>query len=216
MLACIHGSAALVHLLLSNGADCTRVDNRDNTVYHAAAFSGKNDTLQLLIRFGTYGQIANKEGKTPLLLAVDRNHPSIVETILALMPKDRPDIDKIHKWMLHTAASKGYRDVCKTLIENGYDPRLRDDEMKLPLHHAAGENSADVVRYLLELAPDTIDESDQCGFTPFLQAVAMNALESVKVLVEHGANIIGCDGGTAIMIGLRYMAVSVLFVSVVL
>ncbi|CAJ0602435.1 unnamed protein product [Cylicocyclus nassatus] len=216
MLACIHGSAALVHLLLSGGADCTRMDNRDNTVYHAAAFSGKNDTLQLLIRFGEdlQGMLyrANKDGKTPLLLAVDRNHSSTVAIILPLMPKDRPDIDEIHKWMLHTAASKGYRDVCKTLIENGYDPRLRDDEMKLPLHHAAKENSADVVRYLLELAPDTIDESDQYGFTPFLQAVAMNALEAVKVLVERGANIflIDCDGRTAIMIGSKYNAVKVL------
>ncbi|CAJ0602433.1 unnamed protein product [Cylicocyclus nassatus] len=194
MLACIHGSAALVHLLLSAGADCTSMDNRGNTVYHAAAFSGKNDILQLLFRFGEdlQGMLyrANKDGKTPLLLAVDRNHSSTVAIILPLMPKDRPDIDEIHKWMLHTAASKGYCDVCKTLIENGYDPRLRDDEMKLPLHHAAKENSADVLRYLLELAPDTIDASDQYGFTPFLQAVAMNALDAVKVQCSFNPQIV--------------------------
>ncbi|VDN35271.1 unnamed protein product [Cylicostephanus goldi] len=133
------------------------------------------------------------------------------------MPKDRLDIDESHKWLLHTAADKGCLDVCKMLIENGYDPRLRNDRMELPLHLAAQSNSADVVQYLLGLAPDTIDdESNLPSFTPFLTAVNYEALDTVKVLVEHGANILLIDreGRTPIMSATQHSAVDMLSVSV--
>ncbi|CAJ0602462.1 unnamed protein product [Cylicocyclus nassatus] len=157
---------------------------------------------------------ANKDGKTPLLLAVDRNHPSTVKLILTLMPRDRPDIDEIQQWPLHTAAKKGYLDVCKTLIENGYDYHLRlpDHQMQLPLHKAVQANRADVVRYLLKIAPDTIDGSNQHCIKPFLAAVSVNALEAVKVLIEHNADIFpnDCDEESPFMLASKYNAVDVL------
>ncbi|VDN20160.1 unnamed protein product [Cylicostephanus goldi] len=220
MMACTYGSAELVNLLLSAGADCTCMDNRSNTVYHAAAVSGNDDILQLLIRFGgdLQGKLyaANKDGKTPLLLAVERNYLSTVAIILALMPKDRQDIDKLHQELLHTAAYGGYLDVCKMLIENGCDPRLRGDVWNLPLHLAAKSNKADVVQYLLEIAPDTIEKNNLCHITPFHAAVMNDALETVKVLVEHGANILfnGRDGETPIIAASKNNAVDVLSVSV--
>ncbi|VDM80350.1 unnamed protein product [Strongylus vulgaris] len=216
-MACIHGSDALVRLLLSAGADCSAMDRRNNSVYHVAALHGKDDTLKLLIRYGGENTkkllwATNKEGKTPLHLAVDRNHPSTVSIILPLKPSNNPDIDESHKWLLHNAAGKGYLELVKTLIENGYDVRLQNEEMQLPLHAAAKANKADVVRYLLKLAPDTVDEQDEYGFTPFLRAVSMNALDAVKVLVEHHTDILfaDSDGRTAVFIGAKYNAVNVL------
>ncbi|KHJ95077.1 ankyrin repeat protein [Oesophagostomum dentatum] len=53
MMACVHGSDALIRLLLAAGADCSTVDKRNNSVYHAAALHGRDDVLQLLIRYGS-------------------------------------------------------------------------------------------------------------------------------------------------------------------
>ncbi|KAK6747542.1 hypothetical protein RB195_000627 [Necator americanus] len=216
LMASVHGSDELVRLLLSAGADCLMVDKRKNSVYHIAALHGKNDTLQLLIQYGRESAkklfwTSNGEGKTPLHLAVDQNHPTTVATILS-MKSDGAEVNEKDKWLLHNAAGKGYLEVVKTLIENGYDVRLQDNEMKLPLHVAARSNRADVVRYLLELAPDTIDVQDEYGMTPFLIAVSMNALDAVKVLVEYEADIyeIDPDGRTPVFIGAKYNATNVL------
>ncbi|KJH45924.1 ankyrin repeat protein [Dictyocaulus viviparus] len=86
--ACIHGSDDIVRLLLSNGADCCDMDNRKNSVYHIAALHGRNNTLKLLLQYGKNAHVmlwsSNGEGKTPLRLAVEGDHPDTVQSILEL------------------------------------------------------------------------------------------------------------------------------------
>ncbi|EPB66732.1 ankyrin repeat protein, partial [Ancylostoma ceylanicum] len=131
---------------------------------------------------------ANNEGKTPL---------------------------RLDKWLLHEAAGKGYLEVVKRLIQNGYNVRLRDSDEKLPLHAAAMSKRSDVVQYLLELAPDCIDERDGYGMSAFHCAVSMDALDTVKVgtmLVKNNTNIFATDfdGRTAVFIGAKFNAINVL------
>ncbi|PIO62996.1 ankyrin repeat protein, partial [Teladorsagia circumcincta] len=177
LTACVHGSDEIIQMLLSNGADTSGTDRRMNSVYHIAAHHGRTDTLKLLLQHGREtGQrmlwMSNNEGKTPLRMAVDGNHPDT----------------------------------------NGYDPRLRDDALKLPLHYAAQFDRADVVRLLVDIAPDCIEERDDSGMPPYLTAACHNALEVVKVLIEHGTDIFATDeeGRTAIHVGAKFNAIKVL------
>ncbi|KJH41362.1 ankyrin repeat protein [Dictyocaulus viviparus] len=114
--------------------------------------------------------------------------------------------------LLHDAAGKGYRAVVECLIQNGYDAHLRDDDMQLPLHTAATNNRVNVVELLIKLAPNTIEDKNCYGMTPLLNAVSSNAIEVVKIFIEHNANICATDndGRTAIYIGAKYNAINVL------
>ncbi|KAK5966702.1 Ankyrin repeat protein [Trichostrongylus colubriformis] len=99
LTACVHGSDDIIQMLLSNGADTSETDNRMNSVYHIAAQHGRSDTLKLLLRHG--GQsgekllwMSNNEGKTPLRMAVDGNHPDTVSTILQLKPASGSSLEE--------------------------------------------------------------------------------------------------------------------------
>ncbi|PIO64529.1 ankyrin repeat protein [Teladorsagia circumcincta] len=117
-------------------------------------------------------------------MAVDGNHPDTVSTILQLKPLKGSILDEKDKYLLHEAAAKGYVEVVERLIQNGYDPRLRDDALKLPLHYAAQFDRADVVRLLVDIA----------------------------ILIEHGTDIFATDeeGRTAIHVGAKFNAIKVL------
>ncbi|KAK6042823.1 ankyrin repeat protein [Cooperia oncophora] len=89
LTACVHGYDEIIQTLLSNGADTSGTDKRMNSVYHIAAHHGEA-TLRL-IKFFMEEQtrskelwMSNNEGKTPLRMAVDGNHPDTVSTILQL------------------------------------------------------------------------------------------------------------------------------------
>ncbi|VDP44855.1 unnamed protein product [Heligmosomoides polygyrus] len=217
LTACVYGSDDIVKLLLSNGADCSCADNRMNTVYHIAALHGRSDSLKLLLQYGGPSArsmlwLSNNEGKTPLRLAVDGNHPETVSAILQLKPEGDADFNEKDKLLLHEAAAKGYLKVVECLIKHGYDLRLRDEDLKLPLHAAAEHNQADVVRLLVELAPDSIEEQDDLGMPPFLVAVAQNAIDVVKILIDYSTDICITDneGRSAIYVGAKYNAINVL------
>uniref|UniRef100_W6NDZ8 Ankyrin domain containing protein n=1 Tax=Haemonchus contortus TaxID=6289 RepID=W6NDZ8_HAECO len=92
--------------------------------------------------------------------------------------------NKKDKYLLHEAAAKGYVEVAERLIQNGYDPRLRDDDLQLPLHWAAQYDRVDVAQLLVTIA----------------------------VLIEHGTDIFVTDdeGRTAIHIGAKFNAIKVL------
>ncbi|KAE9414822.1 hypothetical protein Angca_007770 [Angiostrongylus cantonensis] len=219
LTACVHGSDDVVCLLLSSGADWSTTDTRMNSVYHITALHGRNNTLKLLLQYGEDARAmlwsSNNEGKTPLRLAVEGNHPDTVRTILELRQSQSSDFNANHKedrLLLHEAAGKGYIDVVQCLIQNGYDARLRDDDMQLPLHEAASYNRAHVVELLVQLAPDTIEDKTDYGMTPLLSAVSSDALEVVKILIGQNADICATDndGRTAIFIGAKFNAVKVL------
>ncbi|RCN39200.1 ankyrin repeat protein [Ancylostoma caninum] len=156
--ACVCGSYNLVRYLLSAGADCNVADKWHNSVYHMAARHGRNDVLQLLVDHAGKHAVEllwtmNNEGKTPLELAVNGNHASTVNIILSMKPPGSDSaMFQMDKWLLHMAAEKGFLEVVKILIQNGYNVRLRNADKKLPLHAAAMSKRQDVVRYLLELA----------------------------------------------------------------
>ncbi|KAK6044786.1 ankyrin repeat protein, partial [Cooperia oncophora] len=69
-----------------------------------------------------------------------------------------------------------------------------------------------VVRLLVDIAPDCIEDRDDAGMPPFLAAVCHNALDVVKILIEHGTDIFVTDeeGRTAIHVGAKFNAIKVL------
>ncbi|OAL36633.1 hypothetical protein AYO20_03965 [Fonsecaea nubica] len=102
-------------------------------------------------------------------------------------PKDRP---------LCYAAKKGKSDIVELLIENGAEINARNDLGETALLSAAKWGMDEVVKHLLN-APHNADIETQRqgagrsyvkGFTPLMLAVYNGRLNTVKLLLNRGAN----------------------------
>lgn len=88
--------------------------------------------------------------------------------------------------VLHAAASRGYLDIVKWLVEDcGAIPDLEDREGETALHKAALHGHLPIVTYLL---PDRADVNarDADGWTALHNACSKGYLDIVRWLCEHG------------------------------
>lgn len=73
--------------------------------------------------------------------------------------------------LLHTACRRGFTDIVHFfLYEAGVCPRIRDDMGRTPMHDACWSSCApnhDLMRMLIEMAPEMLLSRDSRGHTPF-------------------------------------------------
>lgn len=77
----------MVEVLLANGADIAHAAKKDalgNTAIHVAALKGHLATVNVLLKYNA--EIINKsrrDGFTPLIVAIDKEHFDVVEALVA-------------------------------------------------------------------------------------------------------------------------------------
>ena len=76
-----YGEPALVKMLLDKGANTNEVDRKGLTPLMYAAMNGHVDTVRQLLKHGALPETKNKDGKTALDLAVEKDHPEIAEIV---------------------------------------------------------------------------------------------------------------------------------------
>ncbi|VDL77358.1 unnamed protein product [Nippostrongylus brasiliensis] len=199
----VDSAAAIVNLLVSRGAQVDAADTYGMTPLHYAAMKDNGSAARALIRNHANVNAKTIKGTTPLLTACVYGSDDII-TLLLSSGADCSFTDNRMNSVYHIAALHGRIDSLKLLLQygrlrsilisrivqreqlqaNGYNPRLRDDDLNLPIHAAAEKNRADVVERLVQLA----------------------------VLVQHGIDVCVTDneGRTAIYVGSKYNAIEVL------
>ena len=117
------------------------LDYRDfngNSALHAAAYNGYTEIARLLRQAGAYSMVENDNHKTPIDLAYEQGHKS-----LAQMLEQVPEL-------LKASASGDVRTV-KQLIDEEQSINVRHPrDGYTPLHQAAQEGSAEVVKLLID------------------------------------------------------------------
>ena len=88
---------------------------------------------------------------------------------------------------LYPAASGGHKDVVTVLL-NGANVYVQDNEMRTPLHHAVNIGQTAVVSTLLLKMP-TILQQDKDGLTVLHYAGAKAEIELVRILLEAKADV---------------------------
>ncbi|KAG7272603.1 hypothetical protein CRUP_033112, partial [Coryphaenoides rupestris] len=145
------------------------------------------------------------DGATALYEATKNGHHSIVELLLS----QKADANKPNKRgllplhiaaqrgddiPLHVAAEHNMDDVLAMLIEAGFDVNARlsleqskmyEDRRTTALYFAVANNNVEAVGALLDAGADpNLDV-----FSPLLVAVRLGCVETVTMLVEHGADV---------------------------
>ncbi|KAL7907265.1 purine and uridine phosphorylase [Trichoderma velutinum] len=94
-----------------------------------------------------------------------------------------------HVVALHVAACLGLSQVVAKLISKGYSPDVRDKRCRSPLWWAAYNGHADVVEFLLQLNVNTEVKDSIHYNTPLKLAVGHDALPTVRLLLQNGADV---------------------------
>ncbi|XP_048526386.1 eye-specific diacylglycerol kinase isoform X2 [Dendroctonus ponderosae] len=91
---------------------------------------------------------------------------------------------------LIVAAKSGNLTQLKELHSRGYSLRTRDSSGQIPLHHAARYGHKDMVKYIISISPNTIDDKDiSLGQTALHKAAAHRYRDICCMLVARGAKL---------------------------
>ena len=141
-----------------------------------AALSGDLQEVKKLLASGIPADVADPDGRTPLMLSAFNGHSSIVlELIGRDAAVDQKDLEG--RTALMYASSGPFPETVKILLDKGADPNNVDSgEHFTSLMHAAAEGHLEVVKLLVEYGAD-----------PALRDVDNDSAESFALQAGHKA-----------------------------
>jgi ankyrin repeat protein len=166
-LACINGNAAIIEALLKAGADANERSPNGETPLMMAARTGSIDAMRVLVDHGADVNASEKlRGTTALMWAAAQSHPAAIKLLIDhgadLAARSNP-ISKGRTAYLAPTPAERRRQGGEEALGAGTGQR-------------AGRGFSD-------------PRLDGGGLTPLVFAARQGSLESVKVLVEGGADV---------------------------
>ena len=144
----------------------------NETLLHLAArYSKDGDVIVYLLEIGLDPNAVNREGKTPLHLAVEKNNALAVKALLKFKGQKEAHVnaqDNIGNTALYYGIHTGRRNIVDALIAAGADPRIENQEGDTPLlmsersyaeKRAAGRKSERLFREHDSSSPPSCRES---------------------------------------------------------
>jgi ankyrin repeat protein len=190
LLAADIASTDLIQLLLKNGADANSANPDGETALHLVARAGNIEAAKLLLKAGAKVDPREKLGEqTPLMWAVARRHPAMVEFLLsqgaavnarsairdyqrvATAESRAKSLDRGGFTPLMYAARENCRECADILIKHGADVNLPDPSRVVPLVIAMLNGSMDIAKSLIEAGAD-VNQWDIYGQAPLHVAIA--------------------------------------------
>ncbi|KAJ5137764.1 hypothetical protein N7476_008170 [Penicillium atrosanguineum] len=187
-----YGKIDVMKTLLEAGADIEATTEEGGTILHWAALRGQPKSVALLLDKGAASDVPDWRGHTPLHFACFNRGPT--ETITLLL-QHNVEINRRGlsngRTPLAVAASLGFADAIKPLLERGADPASKDVDGCTPLALAARFGHASTALALLEVDADArkkyIDIPDECGRTPLFLATLYGHEQIVRILLAKGS-----------------------------
>ncbi len=179
---------ALYTTLLQYKASISQKDMYGDTVLHVAAMSDAPvEVLNLLVNSGALIDERNKQGVTPIELAIEYEHPQQVR-YFATHGADIYAQDMNGSSPLSKALESSSSEILKTLV--GKENILsKDSSGNTALHLAIKANSPiEYIKYLIDEGSD-INARNKNGDSVLLVAVQRNRKDAGDMLLEKGADI---------------------------
>ena len=188
--AASQGDAGAVEGFLLRGEcpDINATDGRLGSPLHAAAQSGNDRLVSLLLRKGADANLTGGQYHSPLQAAAYSTNPTSVEILL----RHGARVDAyggVFGSPLHAAAERGPAGMVASLLaDHNADPNMRGGPSSLPLHAAAYRGNEEIAKILLERGADINASGEQ--FPSALHAAVMGNQRSVaKQLLNVGAQV---------------------------
>jgi ankyrin repeat protein len=182
------GDADNVRLLLEQGANVNGSAPDGTTALHVAVQREDRTLVDLLLRAGADTKAVNRYGVAPLFVAVTAGNAPIVERLLTAGADPKAALPE-GETALMTASRTGNADVIRVLLARGADPNATESlRGQTALMWAAAENHGTAIK-ALATAGAKIDARSSGGFTPLLFAVRAGRIDSVRALLESGADV---------------------------
>ncbi|XP_069581192.1 ankyrin repeat and SOCS box protein 2 [Brachyistius frenatus] len=186
------GQLAALCFLIRHGADINTHASDGATALYEACKNGHEEVVELLVSKKADANKPGKRGLLPLHIAAQRGSDAIVSMLIPVTSQTKVRRTGISP--LHLAADRNRDDILEALIEAGFDvnarlseerSKLYEDRRSTALYFAVINNNIDAVRMLLAAgANPNVDV-----FKPLMVAARQGCIQTVALLVEHGANI---------------------------
>jgi ankyrin repeat protein len=178
--------------LLHSVARCG-VERDSHTDFLAQVPISLKQRIHDLVESGANPALPNSQGALVLQLALERESVDgrqIVDVLLKVGVD--PAQHNAQGWsMLDRAAAEGDLPVLRGLIAVGVNPDLRSARrLETPTMLAAAVNQASSIDVLIQLGA-TVNAIDAVGLTALHIAVNTESIESIKMLLKHGADLHG-------------------------
>jgi ankyrin repeat protein len=214
----------VIDRMICLGADPLWVDNEGNTVLHeiASHFEDNENDCALLgsfVKLGVSVHAQNHRGQTVAhIIRPDstehrshqtnhRQERNLIATLLRLDSSfDINALDMDAYTPLHVAAAIS-EPYAYALLQAGADVNAKSFKLETPLHCAARGRQCGIISMILFMAAEkgvsiNVDAQDENGRTPLHYACRSGRPESVKLLMDAGADVHKVDklGATMLMV----------------
>jgi ankyrin repeat protein len=189
-------------MLEDHGADVHLADDKGIQAVHSAATTRNISMLELLIEHGADINAQSPRG-TPLLMAVDSNEP---ETASFLLERGADPNGARDGWSPLTAAvDLNSTEMIQALLDHGANVMFKDSDGWTALHMAAMNGNNRILAMLLDAPGADIDVATEEGRTLVHQAAKSGRTDTLKWLVERGANVtaVNASGETALDLAIK-------------
>lgn len=219
-------------VLIANGADVNIRDKNNDPVIHWSAYYGQVELTQLFLDNGANSNLKSIHSDGVMHVALKEWRENIVDLLLEngvyihkVTLKDKPTISAVKSGSLEKlkainsgfnvnaidgsgtsvlikAASKGYFNIVKYLIEKGADINTMNPTGHTALNRAIYFKHTKIAQFLIDNSADINKTDNRFKLSPIIAAVKSKNIELGKILLEKGVeiNILdGANGMTPIM-----------------
>jgi ankyrin repeat protein len=216
------GNSTAAATLIQKKVDVHTTEADGTTALHWAVRNNDTALVDRLIRAGANAKAQNRYGVTPIALACENGSAPVVQRLLKAGVSANTT-GPLGETALHLCARTGQPEAVRALLAGGalVDP-IENWRGQTPLMWAAAEGHGDAMKVLIEAGADvnarssivvwerqrTEEPRDKWlppgGLTPLLFAARDGKVSSVKVLLDHGAdiNIVDPDRHTPLILAL--------------
>lgn len=209
-LAATQGHVNTTAVLVSLGADITKVNHSGQLPIHSALFlpvdhddalKEKKVKIFRLLKEKAPDSVmqADKSGDTVLHQMAANGFALLIKETLATHPKVGSIKNKAGHFPVHTAILNNQIECVRTLLGYEGGSAHADHEERDALHYAAMHGNKRVVKLCVN-ATKEIDPRDTEDKTPLMLAALMGNLPVVKILIGKSADIhLTDDGGNSVL-----------------
>lgn len=165
-------------ILIAGKADVNAEVNVFGTLLHRAVrIVEQPEIVECLVKAGANLEARDREGKTPLIRALEKGSSKAVEILVAAGAK-------VNDHALEVAVWSGALGAVQALIAKGANVNAKVPVFRTLLHLATDKNQPDIVRCLVQAGANL--ETRSIGQTPVEVALEKRYSQVAKVLIAAG------------------------------